>query len=48
MEEVATSVACALQADKLIFMTETPGVNELPDDPNSPIDTELALADAER
>jgi amino-acid N-acetyltransferase len=29
-------------------MTETPGVNELPDDPNSPIDTELALADAER
>jgi amino-acid N-acetyltransferase len=48
MEDVATQTAIALQADKLIFMTETPGVNELPDDPSSPIDTELALADAER
>jgi len=51
MEDVATQTAIALQADKLIFMTETPGVLERPDDPNSadnPIDTELALADAER
>jgi amino-acid N-acetyltransferase len=48
MEDVATATAIALQADKLIFMTETPGIHEQPDDPNSPIDTELALADAER
>ena len=26
MEEVATSVAIALQADKLIFLTEIPGI----------------------
>ena len=48
MEDVATSTAIALQADKLLFMTEVPGVRENPDDPDSPIDTELALADAER
>jgi amino-acid N-acetyltransferase len=48
MEEVATSTAIALQADKLIFLTEVPGVREQPDDPDSGIDTELALADAER
>jgi amino-acid N-acetyltransferase len=45
---VATATAIALQADKLIFMTETPGIHEQPDDPTSAIDTELALADAER
>jgi amino-acid N-acetyltransferase len=48
MEDVATSTAIALQADKLLFLTELPGVRERRDDPDSPIDTELALADAER
>ncbi|GIX25386.1 MULTISPECIES: amino-acid N-acetyltransferase [Caldimonas] len=48
MEDVATSTAVALQADKLIFMTEVPGIRENPNDPESPIDTELALADAQR
>lgn len=48
MEEVATSTAIELQADKLIFLTEVPGVREDRNDPDSPIDTELALADAER
>lgn len=51
MEEVATSVATALQADKLIFVTEVPGVLVDPTEPESednPIDTELPLAEAER
>jgi amino-acid N-acetyltransferase len=48
MEDVASSTAIALQADKLIFLTELPGVRERLDDPESPIDTELALADAEK
>jgi len=48
MEDVATSCAIALQADKLLFLTEVAGVRENPQDPDSPIDTELALADAER
>ena len=48
MEDVATSCAVALQADKLLFLTEVAGVRENPDDVDSPIDTELALADAER
>jgi len=48
MEEVATSTAIALQADKLVFMTEIAGIREHPDDPESAIDTELALADAKR
>jgi amino-acid N-acetyltransferase len=48
MEDVATSTAVALQADKLMFLTELAGVREQPDDPDSGIDTELALADAER
>lgn len=51
MEEVATSVACALQADKLIFVTEIPGLRVDPQQPESednPIDTELPLATAER
>jgi amino-acid N-acetyltransferase len=49
MEEVATSVAVALQADKLIFLTERPGLRVRPLEPESddnPIDTELPLADA--
>jgi amino-acid N-acetyltransferase len=48
MEDVATSTAMALGADKLIFMTEVAGIRENQDDPESPIDTELALADARR
>ena len=48
MEDVATSTAIALQADKLLFITEVPGIHEDLADPESPIDTELALADAQR
>lgn len=48
MEDVATATAIALQADKLLFLTEVSGVHEVPDDPTTPIDTELALADAKR
>ena len=48
MEDVATSTAIALQADKLLFVTEVAGIHEDPADPASPIDTELALDDAER
>ena len=50
MEEVATSVAIALQADKLIFITEIPGIRVQPGAPegeDNPIDTELPLAAAE-
>ncbi len=50
MEEVATSVAIELQADKLIFLTEVPGIRIHPDQPASednPIDTELPLATAQ-
>jgi amino-acid N-acetyltransferase len=49
MEEVATSVAIALQADKLIFMTERPGLRVRPLEPeaeDNPIDTEISLAQA--
>jgi len=43
MEELATSVAVALRAEKLIFLTETPGVrNE-----DGSVDTELAREDAD-
>lgn len=48
MEDVATSTAIALGADKLLFLTEVAGIRERPDDPQSTIDTELALADAKR
>ena len=50
MEEVATSVAIALQADKLIFVTEVPGIraDPLADPEDNPIDTELPLAAAEK
>jgi amino-acid N-acetyltransferase len=50
MEEVATSVAIALQADKLIFLAEIPGIRVKPLDTEgeeNPIDTELPLAAAE-
>ncbi len=51
MEEVTTSVSIALQADKLIFLTEVPGIRSRPSDPageDNPIDTELPLAQAEK
>jgi amino-acid N-acetyltransferase len=48
MEDVATSTAIALRADKLLFLTEVPGIRENPSDADSGIDTELALADAKR
>jgi amino-acid N-acetyltransferase len=51
MEEVATSVATELQADKLIFLTETQGIRVQPNEPASddnPIDTELPLAVAKQ
>ena len=51
MEEVATSVAIALQADKLLFVSEVPGIRIRPSEPESddnPIDTELPLDAAER
>ena len=51
MEELATSVAVALQADKLIFLTEVHGIRSDPTQPASdgnPIDTELPLAAAQK
>ena len=51
MEEVATSVAIELQADKLLFLTEVPGIRIDPHAPASddnPIDTELPLAAAKK
>ncbi|HSM20677.1 MAG TPA: amino-acid N-acetyltransferase [Rubrivivax sp.] len=48
MEDVATATAVALQADKLLFLTEIPGIREDAADPDSSIDTELALAEARR
>jgi amino-acid N-acetyltransferase len=51
MEEVATSVAIALQADKLVFITEIPGIRMKatgPDSEDNPIDTELPLDAAEK
>jgi amino-acid N-acetyltransferase len=50
MEEVATSVAIALHADKLIFVTEVPGIRLRPHEPeceDNPIDTEMPLDVAE-
>lgn len=49
MEEVAASVAIALQTDKLVFLTECSGIRQQPDGPDSddnPIDTEIPLARA--
>ncbi len=48
MEDVATATAVALQADKLLFITEVPGIREHREDPESAIDTELSLAEARR
>ena len=51
MEEVATSVAVALQADKLLFLTEVSGIRMDPMAPaadDNPVDTELSLADAQK
>ena len=50
MEEVATSVAIALHADKLIFVAEVPGIRLRPHEPeceDNPIDTEMPLDVAE-
>ena len=49
MEEVATSVAMGLQADKLIFLTERPGIRVRPleaEADDNPVDTEIPLAEA--
>ncbi len=46
MEEVATSCAIALQADKLLLLTEFDGVHQDPLDTGTPIDTELPLRQA--
>jgi len=49
MEEVATRVASELKADKLLFLSEVPGIRTRPDEPegdDNPIDTELPLAQA--
>ena len=51
MEEVATSVSIALQADKLIFLSEVNGIRQKPLEPGAdenPIDTELPLDAAEK
>jgi len=51
MEEVATSVASALLADKLIFVTEVAGIRSNPTEPASednPVDTEMPLDEAEK
>jgi amino-acid N-acetyltransferase len=48
MEDVATATAVALQADKLLFLTEIAGIPENLSDPDSAIDTEMAMADAKR
>jgi len=51
MEEVATNVAMAIQADKLIFLTEIPGIGQdpsLPVSESNPVDTELPLAAAQK
>jgi amino-acid N-acetyltransferase len=51
MEEVATSVATALRADKLIFVTEVAGIRLKPTEPagdDNPIDTEMPLDEAEK
>ena len=51
MEEVATSVAVALKSDKLIFMSEIPGIRVKPEEPegeDNPLDTELPLAQAKQ
>lgn len=50
MEEVATSVSTALQADKLIFMTEIAGIRIKPLEDageDNPVDTELPLDTAQ-
>ena len=51
MEEVATRLAIELKADKLMFLTEVPGIRINPLEPESednPIDTELPLDVAQK
>ncbi|MDO4725244.1 MAG: amino-acid N-acetyltransferase [Comamonadaceae bacterium] len=49
MEEVASSIAIALKADKLLYVCELPGIRQRPEQPpadDNPIVTEMTLADA--
>jgi amino-acid N-acetyltransferase len=48
MEDVAASAAIALQADKLIYVTEVAGIPLDVSQPSGEIDQELALIDAEK
>lgn len=51
MEEVASSIAIALKADKLLYVCEVPGIAQNPAQPvseDNPIATEITLADARR
>ena len=48
MEDVAASTAIALQADKLVYVTEVRGIPVDPSDPHSGVIQELSLDDAER
>ncbi|GAB2474449.1 amino-acid N-acetyltransferase [Comamonas humi] len=51
MEEVATRIAIELKADKLLFLTEVPGIRMQPLAPegeDNPIDTELPLDAAQK
>ena len=51
MEEVATRVAIELKADKLMFLTEVPGIRIKPleaESDDNPIDTELPLDAAQK
>ncbi|OYY60523.1 MAG: amino-acid N-acetyltransferase, partial [Burkholderiales bacterium 28-67-8] len=48
MEDVAASAAIALQADKLIYVTEVKGIPLDSNDSQTDIDRELTLADAEK
>lgn len=49
MEEVASSIAIALKADKLLYVSEVPGIRKQPEQApgeDNPIITEMTLADA--
>ncbi len=48
MEDVAASASIALQADKLIYLTEVAGIPLDPNDPASEIDQELTLNGAKK
>jgi amino-acid N-acetyltransferase len=48
IEDVAASAAIALQADKLIYVTEVAGISRNKATPDAEIDTEITLADAKK